>query len=281
MEIKYYGTSAGAGIPEIFCSCRVCTHARENRGKNIRTRSQAVIDGKLSLDFSVDTFMHTIYGGLDMTKINHILITHAHHDHFLKEDVISRYQGLKDPLYFYCSAQSGAELKKVADAREQLFLSGKKQRTDDCRVEVIELDYFKPIKILDYTVTPLRARHAAPLGAMIYIIQSENKNILWAHDTGLLPPDTEEYIKASGIVFDFVSLDCTLKRGAPITESHMDLDRCVETVKTLRENGNIKDDTKIVLSHIGHLVEKTHEEFQKEADEFNFMVAYDGMSVII
>ena len=61
----------------------------------------------------------------------------------------------------------------------------------------------------------------------------------------------------------------------------MDLDRCVKTVKTLRENGNIKGDTKIVLSHIGHLVEKTHEEFQKEANEFNFMVAYDGMSVII
>ena len=46
MKIKYYGTSAGAGIPEIFCNCRVCNYARENKGKDIRTRSQAVIDEK-------------------------------------------------------------------------------------------------------------------------------------------------------------------------------------------------------------------------------------------
>lgn len=281
MKIKYYGTGAGAGIPEIFCSCRVCSHARENRGKNIRTRSQAVIDGKLSIDYPVDTFLHTVYGGLDMTKINHILITHNHHDHFFTNDVISRYQGIKEPIYFYCSKESGAELKKLAEAREEQFHTGKIERTDDCRVVVIELNMFTPVKILDYTVTPLRARHAEHLNSMIYIIRSENKNILWAHDTGKFPADTVEYLKNSGIVFDFISLDCTLKRNAQITGAHMDLDWCVEMTELLRENGNVNDNTKVVLSHIGHLVERTHDELQKEADDFNMTVAYDGMSVCV
>ena len=77
MKPKYYGTGGGAGIPEIFCDCRVCRHAREFGGKDIRTRSQAVIDDKISIDFPVDTYLHTAYCGLDMRRIKNIIITHA------------------------------------------------------------------------------------------------------------------------------------------------------------------------------------------------------------
>ena len=83
MKLKYYGTGAGYGVPEVFCDCRICRHAREAGGKNIRTRSQAVLDGRLALDLSVDTFHHSAFAGLDMRKIHHVLITHNHHDHFL------------------------------------------------------------------------------------------------------------------------------------------------------------------------------------------------------
>ena len=59
MKIKFYGTSAGGGIPEIFCYCRVCEYARQHGGKDIRTRSQAVIDDCLGMEYPVDTFAHT------------------------------------------------------------------------------------------------------------------------------------------------------------------------------------------------------------------------------
>ena len=78
MKLTYYGTGAGAGIPEIFCDCRVCRYAREKGGKEIRSRSQAVIDGVLSLDYPVDTFLHTAFYGLDMRKVKNVLITHGH-----------------------------------------------------------------------------------------------------------------------------------------------------------------------------------------------------------
>ena len=64
MKLKYYGTGGGAGIPEIFCDCRVCRHAREVGGKDIRTRSQAVIDDKISIDFPVDTFFIRLFTDL-------------------------------------------------------------------------------------------------------------------------------------------------------------------------------------------------------------------------
>ena len=77
MKITYFGTGGGAGVPEIFCSCRVCEVARQRRGRDIRTRSQAAINDDLIIDFPVDTFLHTLHGGLDMRKYHHVLITHT------------------------------------------------------------------------------------------------------------------------------------------------------------------------------------------------------------
>ena len=74
-------------------------------------------------------------------------------------------------------------------------------------------------------------------------------------------------------------MDCTLKRGAQITKSHMDLDWCIETANMLRENGNANESTKFALSHIGHLVDRTHDELTAEAAEYGMIVAYDGMEI--
>ncbi len=279
MKLKYYGTGAGGGIPEIFCSCRVCENARIHKGKDIRTRSQAVLDDVLSIEYPVDTFAHTAYAGLDLRKVRHILITHAHHDHYLPEDIFSRPQGENWPVNFYCSEVTAARLQKTIDGTEAAFASGQRKRTCDYKVAAHALTPYQTTEILDYKVTPLRARHAEALGAMIFIIQKGDKSILWAQDTGKFHPDALEYIQNSGLVFDFVSLDCTLKRGAQITQAHMDLDWCIEMADLMRQSGNIDDHTTIALSHIGHLVERTHEELTQEAAAHGMIVAYDDMEL--
>ncbi len=47
----------------------------------------------------------------------------------------------------------------------------------------------------------------------------------------------------------------------------------------MRENGNANGDTKFVLSHIGHPVDRTHEELTREAAEYGMIAAYDGMEI--
>ena len=281
MKLKYYGTSAGGGIPEIFCSCRICENARIHKGKDIRTRSQAVLDDVLSIEYPVDTFAHTAYGGLDMRSIRHILITHAHHDHYLPEDIFSRPQGENWPVNFYCSEVTAAKLQSTIDGIEEAFNSGKRTRTCAFRAAAHPLIPFETTKILDYQVTPLPARHAEAIGGMIFIIQKGEKSILWGHDTGKLPAATLEYIQKSGLTFDFVSWDCTLKRGAQLTQAHMDLDWCIEMTDLLRQSGNVNERTVVALSHIGHLVERTHAELEQEAAEHGMIVAYDGMEIEI
>ena len=56
MKIKFLGTAAAEGIPALFCDCRVCQNARRVGGKEIKTRSQAIVDDKILIDFPADTY---------------------------------------------------------------------------------------------------------------------------------------------------------------------------------------------------------------------------------
>lgn len=279
MKLKYYGTAAGFGIPEIFCDCRVCHHAREAKEKNIRTRSCAILDNRLAIDLSVDTFGHSAFAGLDMRNIHHVLVTHGHHDHFFPTDLFTRARNMTEPVKIYISQASGKEVSQTVDRVRKEIEVGKRDPNASTKAEIKTLEFYKPVRILDYTVTPLRARHAEALEAMIFVIQADGKNILWAHDTGKFQPDAVEWLQASGLVFDLVSLDCTLKRGTPISKSHMDPDQCIEMANLLRDNRNANEKTQFVLSHISHLVERTHEELEREAAEAGMVVAYDGMEL--
>lgn len=279
MKLKYYGTGAGYGLPEIFCDCRICHQAREAGGKNIRTRSQAVLDDCIALDLSVDAFHHSAFAGLDMRKIHHVLVTHAHHDHFFPTDMFTRAKNMTEPVNIYISEASGKGVRSTVKRNLAEIAAGTRDPNAWTRAEIHTLEFYKPVQILNYTVTPLRARHAEAIGAMNFVIQSEGKSILWAHDTGKFHADAVQWLKESGIVFDLVSLDCTLKRGTQITKSHMDLDWCIEMAILLRVNGNADQDTKFVISHIGHLVDRTHEELESEAAQAGIITAYDGMEL--
>ena len=59
MKIKYLGTAAAEGVPAIFCRCEVCRKSKAAGGRNIRTRSQSIIDDRLLLDFCPAPALHT------------------------------------------------------------------------------------------------------------------------------------------------------------------------------------------------------------------------------
>ncbi len=43
MKLQYLGTAAAEGWPALFCDCYSCRRARIAGGRNIRTRSQAML----------------------------------------------------------------------------------------------------------------------------------------------------------------------------------------------------------------------------------------------
>ena len=56
MEIQYLGTAAAEGLPALFCDCEICRKARNTGGKEVRTRTQSIVDGKILIDFPPDTY---------------------------------------------------------------------------------------------------------------------------------------------------------------------------------------------------------------------------------
>ena len=89
MKLTYLGTAAAEGFPAVFCNCAYCNEARTLGGKNIRTRSQALINEDLLIDLPADTYFHFLQNGIRGDQIAYLLVTHAHSDHFYPAELES------------------------------------------------------------------------------------------------------------------------------------------------------------------------------------------------
>ncbi len=274
MKIKYLGTGAFEGVPSLFYGCRVCVESRERGGRNLRSRSQALIDNELLIDFNADTVSHCLRYGLDLGKISACLITHSHSDHLYVGDIeIARdcYSHEHATAMFY-AARSGYELIKEmtdqANSRADVVLAEEGKRFD--------------VSGGKYTVLPLWADHAPETSPVIYSIESnvDGKRILYANDTGLFPQKTWEAL-AKEKPYDLVSLDCTgcLGLKGDYTRSHMSMGSCMDTAEKMRGMGLVRADTKIVLNHFSHNGGQTYDEFAPEAEKRGAIAAYDGLEL--
>lgn len=90
MRIQYLGTAAAEGFPGVFCNCEYCRIARSDLNKELRTRSQALIDNDLLIDFGPDTYWHSLRFGLDLSAVKYVLVTHSHTDHFYAQELVNR-----------------------------------------------------------------------------------------------------------------------------------------------------------------------------------------------
>ena len=76
MKLTYLGTAAAEGFPAVFCNCKYCAEARKLKGKNIRTRSQGMINDDLLIDLPADTYHHFLQNDID--DLGYILKQYRH-----------------------------------------------------------------------------------------------------------------------------------------------------------------------------------------------------------
>ena len=58
MKVKVLGTAACEGVPAMFCNCENCVKVRELKGKNLRARTQTLIESDMLVDFNADTYLN-------------------------------------------------------------------------------------------------------------------------------------------------------------------------------------------------------------------------------
>ncbi len=268
MKIKYLGTAAAEGFPALFCNCEFCKKARELGGKNIRTRSQALIDDTLLLDFPADTYHHFLTNGIEGDKIKYLLITHSHSDHFYVNDTYIRggayaHDMRAETLEVFCSQKTFENMDKQAN-----------------NVNFNIVKAFDTFKVGEYTVTALPAKHMEGGEALFYIIKGD-KTLLYAHDTGYFYDEVFSFIEQNGIVFDMISLDCT-NIEIPTTDEtghHMGLPNNARVIERLEKIGAVTKSTVKYVNHFSHNGNPLHEPLVEKAKKIGCSVSYDGCVV--
>ena len=274
MKLKYLGTAAAEGIPGMFCNCRVCRNALKIRGKEIKTRSQALLDDKLLIDFPADTYMHILNQGLDLRNIHNVIITHSHADHFYPNDFWCRFEGIaydivEEPLNIY-----------VTEAGYNEALRQLAEDMDETRVKFHKIAPFEPFDVEDYHIIPLAADHDSSSNPVIYIIEKGGKSLLYAHDTGIFPDSTWDYLEKYNKKFELISLDCTAMAQKNWRRSHLCLNTDKEVYDRLTEIGVCDKNTIVYVNHFSHNGMLTHKELVVEAEKYGFLVTYDSLEVV-
>jgi phosphoribosyl 1,2-cyclic phosphate phosphodiesterase len=117
----------------------------------MRTRSQALVDGKLLIDYPADTLYHTHHYGLRLHRTHGCLLTHVHHDHFIPEEFFARTEVAalmkeEHPFHFY-TTELGLTRLRATPSMGKLEAQG--------RMLLHRITPFEPFEAEGYTVTPL------------------------------------------------------------------------------------------------------------------------------
>ncbi len=277
MHIIYLGTGAAEGIPALFCNCTFCQGVRKRGGKEIRSRSQVLIDGELSIDFPPDAFMHT--RKYDLSAVKYLLVTHSHMDHFYAHDFILRgYKYAEDLTEPTLTVYGNAEVMDVfsectaremkAEVRERFVLH--------------TVGAFEEFSFGDYKAYSLLAKHSSE-EPLLYLIEKGGKRILHLTDTGRLPDDSVQFLsEIGGKAADLITFDCTfLFAETDASARHMGLDENMRTLERLSAIGLADKHTKKVITHFSHNAHPSADALARAEREYGVIAAYDGMELDI
>lgn len=278
MKLTYLGTAAAEGWPATFCTCEACREARRLGGKNIRTRSQTLVNEDLLLDLSPDTYTHSLMLGTDLSAVRYLLVTHHHTDHCYPAELLIRggcyAHNMKSPtLDIYCNGH----------VRDYFYKAAGHELEDEI-AEGLHFHIVEPFKtenVGPYRVTALPARHMQPKDdPYFYLIEEGETSMLYAHDTGRFFPEVFDFLAKREKPLTLVSLDCT---SGPFENGpeggHMGVPDDIVVKETLLATGAADEGTRFILNHFSHNGTLLHEELEKLAAQHGMTPTYDGMKV--
>ena len=274
MKFRYLGTAAAEGVPAIFCACENCRRARAIGGRALRSRSQAIVDDELLIDFPADTYCHFLREGLDMAKVHTCIVTHAHSDHLYPADLEMIRPGFSHLPKEYSLAFYGT--KPVIDRLEPYY----NMLAPDQR-HIASLNEILPFSVIEagkYRITVLPAVHDPKSGPVFYMIEDGEKTVLYANDTDYFCDEVWAYFETVKPKFDLVSLDCTNCLTFRDYIGHMGIERNLKIRRQFLALGYATEGTVFVCHHFSHNGEgAVYDDMIGPAAKEGFLVSYDGM----
>ena len=290
MELKLLGTSAGEGYPGYWCECENCTLARKLGGKNIRGNSSALLDSDVLLDMNAHTV--DMFPRMDVhpLKLQTLLVTHAHRDHFVPyflqwRSMAPKYRGVPEQRLHKEISACFRELPWLdiygnQFAEEALMKDHEVAGKEDlCKFRFHRVESGQKFQVRDMEIMPVRAIHAGIYGfSYNYIIRRGEKTLFYALDAGGWEPEMMEIILS--YAYDCVVMEGTFGLGAEM-EGHMCLEKNRRFLETLNRHGCWKDEPSLWLTHIAPHWAPPHDLYADIVAREGMHLGYDGKIIDI
>ena len=268
MNIRLLGTGAADGIPGFFGNDSVSRYARKHGGKDIRTRTAALVDGVLKIDFPPDTLMQSQRDSLDPLDWTGLIFTHSDDDHVAVNELQYALFPFTDldhlPYTIYANRQVCDEILA---------------RYPDWPIEIFESKSFDGFGHGPYNVMPIKATHIEDEDCHNLIIEKDGKVLLYATDTGIWPSVTFEFLKNYRL--DLLIIECTDGFNESVYNGHLNIQAVIKVVNILRSEGILDENSRVVTTHHGHHGDATHQDLVDALAPHHIEPGYDGMLIEI
>lgn len=251
MIVRLLGTGTSTGVPEIGCTCEVCT---SNNKKDKRLRTSALVrvgDIDILIDCGPDFREQAL--SLTFKKINGLLVTHEHYDHVGGIDDLRPYCKFGDVDLYAEERVKKALMERIP----YCFSEHKYPGVPNIHINEISLDTFD---IDGITIEPIRVMHS-----QLPIVGFRIDKFAYITDLKELP--SSEYSKLK-------DLDLLVINALRIEEhmSHQNLAEALVTAQRINAR-------ETYFTHISHQL-GLHEHIEKTLPQ-NIHLGYDGLEIKI
>jgi len=266
MDIRLLGTGAADGIPSLFADDEVSRYAREYRGKDVRTRSAALIDGVLKIDLPPENLAQLQRYGLSARDWTGLIFTHSDDDHLAVSEIqYGMYPFTSEELLPYTIYANSTVAAKI------------EERYPGWPIEIVETRSFEPFCHGGYSVTPIKARHIPEEDCQNLIISTGGRTLLYATDTGIWPEETFEFLQ--GVSIDLLIIECTDGFCPSDYPGHLNVKECIAVVNRLRRQGTLKGKSKVYTTHHSSHGDARHCDLVQALSPHQIKPGYDGIKI--
>gem|GEM_PF-393817 len=232
--------------------------------RNVRTRSAALINSEIKIDWCADTFAQCLINGISPRDWKAIFITHSHEDHFCPSELqYSLYPFVEDeysPFTLFGNSKVIANL--VA-------------RFPDWPFDYVTTSSFKPFEFAGYKMTPISANHDEAEDCQNLLIESDFEKFLYATDTGIWKEQTWDYL--SGAQIGGLVIDCTEGLSPSDYAGHLSVCQCKSVVEKCFKLNILAANAKISTTHHSFRSGLTYENLVSAFEGSGIAVGYDGL----